>query len=140
MPNNRLRIANIVETYVDILFNIIAIIISYFFAIMILGEQVVPLNSPITMLLIALNLLLLTFVFLTFVLNVELSATTNILKPENNAFNAICSFITMQSEPTSQMLLDSFKLFGKIDIILIIITAIVFVLEMRVLFKATSNK
>lgn len=84
--------------------------------------------------------LLLAFVFLTFVLNVELSATTNILKPENNAFNAICSFITMQSEPTSQMLLDSFKLFGKIDIILIIITAIVFVLEMRVLFKATSNK
>lgn len=83
--------------------------------------------------------LLLVFVFLTFVLNVELSSTTNILKPENNAFNAICSFITMQSEPTSQMLLDSFNLFGKIDITLIIITAVVFVLEMRVLFKATSN-
>ncbi len=66
MPNNRLRIANIVETYVDILFNIIAIIISYFFAIMILGEQVVPLSSPITVLLIALNLLLLTFVYTTF--------------------------------------------------------------------------
>ncbi len=84
--------------------------------------------------------LLLAFVALTFVLNVELSSTTNILKPENNAFDAICSFITMQSEPTSQMLLDSFNLFGKIDITLIIITAIVFVLEMRVLFKATSNK
>lgn len=84
--------------------------------------------------------LLLSFVALTFVLNVELTSTTNILKQENNAFRAICSFITMQSEPTSQMLLDSFNLFGKIDITLIIITAIVFVLEMRVLFKATSNK
>ncbi|MEE0266169.1 MAG: hypothetical protein UD936_11135 [Acutalibacteraceae bacterium] len=84
--------------------------------------------------------LLLVFVALTFVLNVELSSTTNILKPENNAFNAICSFITMQDKPTSQTLLDSFNLFGKIDIALIIVTGIVFVLEMRVLFKATSNK
>ena len=66
MSNDRRRIANIVETYVDILLNIIAIIISYFFAIMVIGEQVVPLNSPITLLLIALNLLMLTFVYTTF--------------------------------------------------------------------------
>ncbi len=65
MPNDRRRIANIVETYVDILLNIIAIIISYFFAIMIIGEQVVRLNSPVTLLFIALDLLLLTFVYTT---------------------------------------------------------------------------
>lgn len=65
MPNNRRRIANIVETYVDILLNIIAIVISYFFAIMIREEQVVPLNSPVTVMLIALNLLMLTFVYTT---------------------------------------------------------------------------
>ena len=65
MPNNRRRIANIVETYLDILLNIIAIIISYFFSIIIRGEQVVPLNSPVTLLLIALNLLCMTFVYTT---------------------------------------------------------------------------
>ena len=65
MPNGRRRIANIVETYIDILANIIAIIISYFFAIMIREEQVVPLNNPVTLLLIALNLLCITFVYTT---------------------------------------------------------------------------
>ncbi len=66
MQNGRRRIADIVETYVDILLNIIAILISYFFAIMIRGEQVVPLGSPITVLIIALNLLMITFVYTTF--------------------------------------------------------------------------
>ncbi len=66
MPNNRRRMANIVETYIDIFFNIIAIIISYFFAIMIRAEQVVPLDSPVTLIMIALNLLCLTFVYTTF--------------------------------------------------------------------------
>ncbi len=66
MQNSRRRITDIVETYVDILLNIIAILISYFFAIMIRGEQVVPLVSPITVLLIALNLLVITFVYTTF--------------------------------------------------------------------------
>ena len=65
MPNGRRRIANIVETYIDILLNIIAIIISYFFAIIIREEQVVPLNSPVTLILIALNLLCITFVYTT---------------------------------------------------------------------------
>ena len=65
MPHGRRRIANIVETYIDILANIIAIIISYFFAIMIREEQVVPLNNPVTLLLIALNLLCITFVYTT---------------------------------------------------------------------------
>ena len=65
MPNGRRRIANIVETYIDILANIIAIIISYFFAIMIREEQVVPLNNPVTLILIAINLLCLTFVYTT---------------------------------------------------------------------------
>ena len=65
MPNGRRRIANIVETYLDILLNIIAIIIAYFFAIIIREEQVVPLDHPITLLLIALNLLCLTFVYTT---------------------------------------------------------------------------
>ena len=66
MPNNRRRIANIVETYIDILFNIIALIISYFFAIMIRGEQVIELDAPVTLIIIAINLLCLTFVYTTF--------------------------------------------------------------------------
>jgi Undecaprenyl-phosphate glucose phosphotransferase len=65
MPNGKRRIANIVETYIDILLNIIAIIISYFFAIIIREEQVVPLNNPVTLLIIAFNLLCITFVYTT---------------------------------------------------------------------------
>lgn len=83
--------------------------------------------------------LLLVCVFFTFALNIELSSTKTMLSSDSNILKLICSFITMESEPTSQMLLNSFNLFCKIDIALIIITLIASVLEIRVLFKITPN-
>lgn len=83
--------------------------------------------------------LLLAFVFFTFALNVQLSSAGSVLNSDNNALNAICRFITMEKEPTSQMLLNSFNLFCKIDITLIVIVLVTSVLEIRVLFKVTPN-
>lgn len=83
--------------------------------------------------------LLLAFVFFTFALNIELSSTNTMLNSDKNILEWICSFITMESQPTSQMLLDSFNMFCKIDIALIVITLITSVLEIRVLFKTTPN-
>lgn len=79
--------------------------------------------------------LLLAFVFFTFALNIELSSTSAMINPDKNILELICSFITMENQPTSQMLLDSFNLFCKLDITLIVITLITSVLEMRVLFN-----
>lgn len=83
--------------------------------------------------------LLLVFVFFTFALNIEISSTNTMLNSENNILELICRFITLEHQPTSQMLLNSFNLFCKIDIALIIITLITSVLEIRVLFKTTPN-
>ncbi|MEE1280935.1 MAG: hypothetical protein UHK60_01590 [Acutalibacteraceae bacterium] len=83
--------------------------------------------------------LLLICVFFTFALNIELSSTNTMLNSDNNILKVICHFITMESEPTSQMLLDSFNLFCKLDIALIVIILITSVLEMKVLFKTTPN-
>lgn len=83
--------------------------------------------------------LLLAFVFFTFALNVELSSSRSVLNSDNNILKAICQFITMEGEPTSQMLLNSFNLFCKIDIALIVIVLVTSVLEMRVLFKTSPN-
>ena len=83
--------------------------------------------------------LLLICVFFTFALNIELSSTNTMLNSDNNILKLICRFITMESEPTSQMLLNSFNLFCKIDIALIVIILIASVLEMKVLFKTTPN-
>ena len=83
--------------------------------------------------------LLLICVFFTFALNIELSSTNTMLNSDNNILKLICHFITMEGEPTSQMLLDSFNLFCKIDVALIVIILITSVLEMKVLFKTTPN-
>lgn len=83
--------------------------------------------------------LLLICVFFTFALNIELSSTNTMLNSDNNILKLISHFITMESEPTSQMLLNSFNLFCKIDIALIVIILITSVLEMKVLFKTTPN-
>ncbi|MEE1077085.1 MAG: hypothetical protein UHY68_07490 [Acutalibacteraceae bacterium] len=83
--------------------------------------------------------LLLICVFFTFALNIELSSTNTMLNSDNNILKLICHFITMESEPTLQMLLNSFNLFCKIDIALIVIILITSVLEMKVLFKTTPN-
>lgn len=83
--------------------------------------------------------LLLICVFFTFALNIELSSTNTMLNSDNNILKLISHFITMESEPTSQMLLNSFNLFCKIDIALIVIILITSVLEMKVLFKTTTN-
>lgn len=83
--------------------------------------------------------LLLVCVFFTFALNIELSSTKTMLNSDSNVLKLICSFITMEGEPTSKMLLNSFNLFCKIDIALIAITLVTSVLEMKVLFKTTPN-
>ena len=83
--------------------------------------------------------LLLAFVFFTFALNIELSSSGSVLNSDNNILKAVCQFITMEKEPTSQMMLNSFNLFCKIDIALIVIVLVASVLEMRVLFKTTPN-
>lgn len=83
--------------------------------------------------------LLLICVFFTFALNIELSSTNTMLNSDNNILKFICRFITMESEPTSQKLLNSFNLFCKIDIALIVIILVTSVLEMKVLFKTTPN-
>ncbi len=83
--------------------------------------------------------LLLAFVFFTFALNIELSSSSSVLNSDNNILKAVCQFITMEKEPTSQMMLNSFNLFCKIDIALIVIVLVASILEMRVLFKTTPN-
>lgn len=80
-------------------------------------------------------ILLLISVFFTFAINIELSSASNILNIENNIIKWITSFITMESEPSLQLLQKSFSLFCEIDVGLIIATIIISVIEMKTLFK-----
>ena len=73
MQNVRRGILDTFETYIDIALNIVAILISYFFAVtisaeklLIKGENIVSLEDPYTVLFIALNVLALTFVYNVF--------------------------------------------------------------------------
>ena len=63
MQNGRRGILDIIEAYVDMLLNLIAILVAYAFSIMIFGEEVVPIFSPVTVLLIMLQLILSSFVY-----------------------------------------------------------------------------
>ena len=74
--------------------------------------------------------LLLISVFFTFALNVELSSANNSLSLENNFIKSVVTFITMEQ--------DSFSLFCTIDIVLIVTSVIISVLEMKILFKQTK--
>ncbi|MBQ8689806.1 MAG: undecaprenyl-phosphate glucose phosphotransferase [Clostridia bacterium] len=63
MQNERRGILDIIEVYIDMLLTLVAILVSYFFAVMIISEEIVPLDSPITVMLIALQLLMSSFVY-----------------------------------------------------------------------------
>ena len=63
MQNGRRGILDIIEAYVDMLLNLIAILVAYAFSIMIFGEEDVPMFSPVTVLLIMLQLILSSFVY-----------------------------------------------------------------------------
>lgn len=82
--------------------------------------------------------LLLISVFFTFALNVELSSANNSLSLENNFIKSVVTFITMEINPKKQLLQDSFSLFCTIDIVLIVTSVIISVLEMKILFKQTK--
>ena len=82
--------------------------------------------------------LLLISVFFTFALNVELSSANNSLSLENNFIKSVVTFITMEINPKKQLLQDSFSLFFTIDIVLIVTSVIISVLEMKILFKQTK--
>ena len=82
--------------------------------------------------------LLLISVFFTFALNVELSSANNSLSLENNFIKSVVTFITMEINPKQQLLQDSFSLFCTIDIVLIVTSVIISVLEMKILFKQTK--
>lgn len=79
--------------------------------------------------------MLLISVFCTFSINVELSTASNSLSIENNIIKWVTTFITMEAEPSLQLLQTSFSLFCKIDIGLIVATLVTSVIEMRTLFK-----
>lgn len=80
-------------------------------------------------------ILLLSSVFFTFIINIDLSSTSNIVNSKDSFVRFITSFVTMSSTPSKQLLLESFNAFSFIDIALILVTIIVSVLEMRLLFK-----
>ncbi len=63
MQNGRRGILGVIETYVDMSLNLIAILIAYFFTIMIHAEVIIPLDSPYTVIIIAIQLLLSSFTY-----------------------------------------------------------------------------
>ncbi|MEE0857900.1 MAG: hypothetical protein U0M12_00280 [Acutalibacteraceae bacterium] len=83
--------------------------------------------------------LLLISVLFTFIINIELSSSSSMLNTGNDFVKAFTTFITFESEPSQQLLQNSFNVFCIVDIALIILTIIAFVLEMRVLFKTNTN-
>jgi len=85
-----------------------------------------------------LGLLLISVVF-TMVINVELSATNVLLNADNNFFKVLTNFITMENSPSKALLAETFRLFQITDIVLIVISVITSVLEMRVLFSNTTS-
>lgn len=83
--------------------------------------------------------LLLINVFLTFVINIYLSSGNGVLSTETTIIDGIIAFITMSSEPTTEVLEQSFSLFCKSDIALIVLSVLTGVFEMRSLFKINTN-
>ncbi|MEF2918994.1 MAG: hypothetical protein U0O22_00820 [Acutalibacteraceae bacterium] len=84
-------------------------------------------------------ILLLINVFLTFAINIYLSASNAMLTNETSVINVIVAFITMTPGPTTEVLEESFSLFCKFDIALIILSVLTGVFEMRSLFKPNTN-
>lgn len=70
MQNSHRSIFDTIETYIDMALNLVAILMSYFFAVTIcaenllgVGEMIVPIDNPYTIIIIALNILAMTFVY-----------------------------------------------------------------------------
>ena len=63
MPNGRRGILDIFENYLDMLLNLIAILVAYFFDIIVYGEVIVSIMSPYTVALVMAQLLMSSFVY-----------------------------------------------------------------------------
>ena len=63
MPNGRRGILDILETYIDMIINLIAMLIGYVFTVMIHNEQIVALFDPVTIIIIMVQLMLSSFVY-----------------------------------------------------------------------------
>ncbi len=85
-----------------------------------------------------LGLLLISVVF-TMVINIELSATSPLLNADNNFFKILADFITMDKSPSKAELARTFLLLQITDIVLIVISIITSILEMRVLFRNNTS-
>ncbi len=85
-----------------------------------------------------LGLLLISVIF-TMVINIELSATNPVLNADNNFFKILADFITMDKSPSKAELTQTFRLLQIADIVLIVISVITSVLEMRVLFRNNTS-
>ncbi|MBQ7522826.1 MAG: hypothetical protein IJU14_08135 [Clostridia bacterium] len=85
-----------------------------------------------------LGLLLISVVF-TMVINIELSATSPLLNADNNFFKILADFITMEKSPSKAELARTFLLLQITDIVLIVISIITSILEMRVLFRNNTS-
>lgn len=97
------------------------------------------LNRPKMPLFTCVFLIMLLFcVIFTFAVNIDLSSNNSIVNSKGSFIRFITSFVTMAETPTKQTLLQSFNLFCKIDISLIVISVLVFAMEIRMLFKNTS--
>lgn len=63
MRNGRRGLIDMLETYIDMMFNLVAILASYYFSIVACNEEVVPLSHPWTIILIAMQLFASAFVY-----------------------------------------------------------------------------
>lgn len=115
---------------------ILIIIVS---AILIATITLYIINRPKMPLFTCVFLILLLFsVIFTFAVNIDLSSNNSIVNSTGSFIRFITSFVTMSETPSKQILLKSFNLFCKIDISLIVISVLVFIMEIRLLFKNTS--
>lgn len=85
-----------------------------------------------------LGLLLISVIF-TMVINIELSATSPLLNADNNFFKVLADFITMEKSPSKAELAKTFRLLQITDIVLIVISVITSILEIRVLFRNNTS-
>ena len=63
MPNGRRGMLDIIETYIDMIINLIAMLIAYVFTVIIHTEKVVEISDPIVIIVILVQLMLSSFVY-----------------------------------------------------------------------------
>ncbi len=116
------------------------IIIIIFVAVLIATAVLYIINKPKKPIFtgVFLGLLLISVVF-TMVINIELSATSPLLNADNNFFKILADFITMDKSPSKAELAQTFRLLQITDIVLIVISIITSVLEMRLLFRNNTS-